>query len=121
MRCGIQLVPQDTRRDVRRQIAQLGDSQPHLAIADDRCLAGSTGEHHIAAPANSDKGRKRCADLGGIDIRTIAGPAPPRRHPVMIISHVASMAGCPEAPCQSAGTRHRSAVAVASLRRTRAG
>jgi hypothetical protein len=40
-----------------RQIAQLGDSQPHLVVADDRCLAGSTGEHHIAAPANSDKGR----------------------------------------------------------------
>jgi hypothetical protein len=36
-------------RDVSRQIAQLGDPQPHLPIPDDY-LIGSTGEHHIADP-----------------------------------------------------------------------
>ena len=59
------------RRDVRRQITQLGDPQPHLPIADDH-LAGSAGEHDIADhrlrldhhAGEFDKGRERCAGLG---------------------------------------------------------
>ena len=43
-------VAQHMRRDVGWQITQLGDPQPHLPIADDRRVAGSTGEHHIADP-----------------------------------------------------------------------
>jgi hypothetical protein len=43
-------VAQHMRRDIGRQITQLGDPQPHLPIADDGRLAGSTGEHHIADP-----------------------------------------------------------------------
>jgi hypothetical protein len=31
-------------------ITQLGDPQPHLPIADDGRLAGSTGEYQIADP-----------------------------------------------------------------------
>jgi hypothetical protein len=36
--------------DVGRQVTQLGGAQPLLPIADDRCLAGSTGEHQITDP-----------------------------------------------------------------------
>jgi hypothetical protein len=43
-------VARHTGRDVGRQITQRGDPWPHLAIANNRRLAGSTGEHHIAAP-----------------------------------------------------------------------
>jgi hypothetical protein len=65
-----------------RQIAQLGDSQPHLVVADDRCLAGSTGEHHIAAPANSDKGRSDAPILVG----SISEPSQAQPHHVAIPS-----------------------------------
>ena len=65
-------VAQHMRRDVGWQITQLGDPQPHLAIADDRCLAGSTGEHHITDPGSGlnhgtgqfRQGTDRCTSLG---------------------------------------------------------
>ena len=51
--------------DVGRQIAQLGDPQPHIPIANDRRLAGRLanttslilGWALITVPAGSDKGR----------------------------------------------------------------
>ena len=134
-------VAQHMRRDVGWQITELGDPQPHLPIANDRRLAGSTGEYHIADPrlgldhqqASSDKGRSDAPVLvsasravrRGRSISDHRRPSTsPRRHPVRIINHVASMAGfqtfsCPPSttPCQAAGTHHWSDVDVAVLRR----
>ena len=127
-------VAQHMRRDVGWKITQLGDPQPHLPIADrsappDR-LANTTspilGWDWITVQASSDKGRSDAPVLvsasravrRGRSISDHRRPSTsPRRHPVRIISHVAAMAGfqtssCPPstAPCQAAGTRHRSAV-----------
>jgi hypothetical protein len=65
-------VAENMRRDVGWQISQLGDPQPHLPIADDGHLAGSTGEHHIAdhrlgldhGAGQFRQGAERCAGLG---------------------------------------------------------
>jgi hypothetical protein len=43
-------VPQHMGREVGQQITKVGGPQPHLPIADDRLLTGSTGEHQIADP-----------------------------------------------------------------------
>ena len=74
-------MPQDMRRDVPAD-RPAWRFQPHLAIADDRCLAGSNGEHHIAAPANSDKGRSDAPILVG----SISEPSQAQPHRVAIPS-----------------------------------
>ena len=113
MRCGIQLVPQDMRRDVPAD-------RPAWQFSATSCDSRRSVSGRIdwrtphrrprCPPGQFRQGAERCADLGGIDIRTIAGPAPPRRHPVMIISHVASMAGCPDSAmpiCRSSSSVSR--------------
>jgi hypothetical protein len=106
-------------RDIGRQIAQLGDPQPHLPIPDDRRLLGA--DH---AQAASDSGRSDAPELVSASRAVRLGRSTsdhrrpstsPCRHPVMIINCVASTAGCQNrrvlpsrGRCQAASTHHRS-------------